>query len=93
MPMMKCGHAAQGLLRRPEGDIPACVICAPDPDAYTVDDTPPDLTGRRAKCSYRKRRDGQLCTSEVDSSPNEAFFEYRPDEPFDRYYCGCWGWD
>ena len=27
------------------------------------------------------------------SSPNLPFFEHRPNEPMDRYYCGCFGWE
>ena len=28
-----------------------------------------------------------------DAPARLAFFEHRPDQPHDRYYCGCWGWD
>jgi len=27
------------------------------------------------------------------SSTKLAFFEYRPDQPTDDYYCGCRGWN
>lgn len=46
----------------------------------------PNLKGRRAKCCYR-------CGSESDSNLNLAFFEHRPNQEFDSYYCGCWGWN
>ena len=29
----------------------------------------------------------------VPSSSDLWFFEHRPDEEYDLYYCGCWGWD
>lgn len=28
-----------------------------------------------------------------DGPARLAFFEHRPDQDHDRYYCGCWGWD
>lgn len=42
---------------------------------------------RLAKCSYG------CSTSTVESNPDLAFFQPKPDEDFDRYYCGCYGWD
>ena len=90
--LMKCGHSTKAV--RMGTDIPVCAICLGiTPDAEVVEDSPPDLSGRRAKCTYRTRRDGTLCTSEQDSSSELAFFEHRPDKPNDAYYCGCWGWD
>lgn len=29
----------------------------------------------------------------VTSNPSATFFRACPDEEFDRYYCGCFGWD
>lgn len=91
--MMKCGHAANATH---EGK-PVCVICfmvGPFPEyAKEIDDTPPDLTGRMATCSYETRADRQPCTSREPSSTRLAFFSYRPDKPTDEFYCGCWGWD
>lgn len=93
-PMMKCGHAANATR---EGQ-PVCVICfGIVPGADVVDDSPPDLTGRFAICSYV--RDASLGHSgkyagrkdPVPSSPKLAFFQHHPDREFDEYYCGCWG--
>ena len=82
-PMMKCGHVANAVDK--DGS-PCCAICAGyTPDAFIVEDKEIDLTGRKAKCSY--------CGSLKDSSPDLPFFEYRPDRTFDRFYCGCGGWD
>jgi len=70
MPMMQCGHAAQGYADNDPGK-PVCVICAGlDPRAYLVAEEP-DLKGRRARCAYFR-----TCGSEVDSSTSLAFFEY-----------------
>jgi hypothetical protein len=46
----------------------------------------PNLEGRKAQC-------GLGCGAEEDSNPELPFFEYLPDREFDRYYCGCMGWD
>lgn len=88
-PMMACGHAANAVRTDVTPHLPACVIC----DCTTVAAAPPDLTGRTARCSYRTRRNGQPCTSEVPSQPGLAFFAHHPDRPHDEFYCGCWGWD
>ncbi len=29
----------------------------------------------------------------VVSDQDLPFFEYRPDEEYDMFFCGCWGWD
>lgn len=68
-PMMKCGHAANAVRVLLDGTtIPSCAICAPSASASIVDDAPPDLTGRTAKCT---------CGASAPSSPALAFFEYR----------------
>lgn len=146
-PMMACGHAANGTQRIDGVDVPCCVICAGTgvgEKARTVVAAPPDLTGRRARCTYfdesigkckptRHTRFTNPTNSERASDPGLPFFEYmgpgsehatqtckcryhavahlnpnpltgRPGitnhkfEPigpaeFDRFYCGCWGWD
>lgn len=99
--MMGCGHAANA--RDAETKEPVCVICIGINDGATVVVPGPDLTGRRAKCAYypgggkyythRENGSGRYTPGIVDSSPRLAFFEHRPDEEFDKYYCGCWGWD
>lgn len=82
--LMRCGHAANAV-DHATGK-PVCAICIGlTPDAEIVAEKQPDLKGRKARCVYCKR--------EVDSSTSLAFFEYRPNESSDRYYCGCLGWD
>lgn len=51
----------------------------------TQEEKRPDLTGRKAKCSYGDKI--------VDSKWSLPFFNYRPGKEFDEYYCGCWGWE
>jgi len=78
--MMTCGHAANAK-RWAEGTwVDCCGICS----CVEVAETP-DLTGRVAKCSYGGKP--------VPSSTDLAFFKHRPDQEFDEYYCGCFGWD
>lgn len=115
-PLMKCGHAANG---KDGAGNPVCVICAVGPndkDARTIDDSPPSLEGRRARCIYYGRSDivklkrecyfgcnydcnktieegGRRCKCEQPSNTNLPFFKHKPNEPFDKFYCGCWGWD
>lgn len=88
--MMKCGHSANAQRVHKDGTkTPSCAICAGlTPDAEIVVPTP-DLTLRRARCSYY----GSKCHSEADTSLRLAFLELTPDRPFDSYYCGCYGWD
>lgn len=82
-PMMKCGHAANAYTT--EGK-PCCVICSGiRPGADEIDEHPPTLTGRLAKCPY--------CPRKEPSSPRLAFFEHQPKSEFDVFYCGCRGWD
>jgi len=91
--LMKCGHVAQGYEHMKDGrERPACVICLGlTPDAVIVEKSTPDLTGRKAYCTY--------CHKEAESKITLPFFEYGrrwkgehlTDE--DRYYCGCRGWD
>ncbi len=89
-PMMLCGHAANAV--GPDG-APSCAICIMlDPGATVVDSNPPDFSGRQMLCSYRVKRNGDNHVP-VPSDPSRAFFEHKPDEEYDRYYCGCWGWD
>ena len=79
--LMKCGHTAQG---HTEDGQPCCVICAGiHPGAYAIEDKPPELKGRKAKCT--------MCSKEVESSYSLPFFERGSND--DRYYCGCRGWD
>jgi hypothetical protein len=58
-------------------------------------------TFRVALCDYRKTHGqpnayGQrlpFASGPVISSNSLPFFQPRPDEDFDTYYCGCRGWD
>lgn len=87
-PMMKCGHAANATTTNSIGEtIPTCAICVGiTPNALIVDNNPPNLENRIAKCAY--------CKNMQPSNPNELpFFEYRPNQKYDLYYCGCRGWD
>lgn len=81
-PMMGCGHAANA--RTHTGD-PVCVICYGIMAGATEVVPSPNLEGRVARCSD--------CKSEVPSGLALAFFEYRPDNDSDRFYCGCRGWN
>lgn len=81
--MMTCGHTAQGVRVLADGSRQeACVICGCSEPAAEV----PNLEGRTARCAYN-------CGSERPSSLTLAFFEHKPNEDKDRYYCGCYGWD
>lgn len=81
--LMQCGCAANA---RDEKGNPVCVVHLGIVEGADKVAEVPNLTGRRAQCCYN-------CGSEVDSSLDLAFFEYLPDNPTDRYYCGCWGWE
>lgn len=75
--LMKCGHTANAT----KDGKPFCVICMCEELAAQT----PTLDGRVAKCSY--------CGKESSSSYNLPFFKYEPNAKYDRYYCGCGGWD
>lgn len=80
--MMKCGCAANGKC----GDKDICVAhYSLTPDG-AIEVPAPDLSKRHAVCCYGQH-------GKIFSSVDLAFFEYRPNENFDRYYCGCYGWD
>ncbi len=81
--LMKCGCAAQGTDRN--GD-PVCVVHFGLDIGATEKVKTPHLTGRKARCSYGNHG---ITASDL----RLAFFEYKPDQETDRYYCGCWGWD
>ncbi len=86
-PLLECGHNAMGRGTTPDMQY-VCVICYPDPRSYTVVENPPDLTGRRARCTYygkTKHKNecreciGKInCECERDSDPSRLpFFTYR----------------
>jgi hypothetical protein len=85
--LMKCGHSTTA---KDKDGKPVCIICfGVNNDATIVEDNKPNLTGRKAICCQHKH----LTQKIVDSNFNLPFFEYRPDEKYDAFYCGCWGWD
>lgn len=94
-PLMKCGHTAQAVQRMPDGTTrPACVICM----CTEIAESEPDLTGRKARCSYFGRtfkHAGRTvtCHGEAGSKYSLPFFKHKADAPYDEYYCGCFGWD
>lgn len=105
MPLMKCGHTSQAIDK--DGN-PSCVICWPDANASIVEDAPPDLSNRKARCSYfgqaksrggdcdyprGRNSDSRYCNCVVPSDPTLPFFHHMPDKDYDEYYCGCGGWD
>ena len=51
----------------------------------TNDHTINEIT-RYAQCSYGDH-------AVVPTRPTLPFFQSRPDDSRDRYYCGCYGWD
>lgn len=83
--LMKCGHSANA--QDSQGN-PVCVICVGvDPGATEVEKEAfgtEGLEGREAKCS---------CGNHGPSKWELPFFEYQPEASFDKYYCGCRGWD
>ena len=76
--MMKCGHRQIG--ETADGK-PYCIIC----NCGEVMENLPDLTGRTAECCF--------CDNKEKSDFYLPFFEYRPNQEHDSYYCGCGGWD
>jgi hypothetical protein len=97
-PMMMCGHAANGS----GANGPICVICAgTDPGATMIDTRPLNLDGREARCHYVRAGKYGASSGEARadrhgyaaSSTDLPFFESKPNQEFDEYYCGCWGWD
>ena len=90
--MMECGHAANATLS-PNGT-PACAICAPNARATTIVATPPNLTGRTARCVYAPSGGPRRkCQNERPSDTGLPFFAHNAEAPLDSFYCGCWGWD
>ena len=83
--LMTCGHVANCKQVLSDGTrIPACTICG----CSTIAEEKPSLDGRKARCFYCS------CKKEpVDSNYRLAFFEYKPSEEYDKYYCGCYGWN
>lgn len=45
------------------------------------------------ECNYGCRGNNVCKCGKVPSSLDLAFFEYKPNEEHDKFYCGCFGWD
>jgi hypothetical protein len=102
-PMMECGCRATGRDRKTQA--PVCVIhIGLVPGASIVASNQPDLSDRFARCAYSARhfKEGaepnsscsrSICTCQKSSTGPLAFFKYRPEQEFDEFYCGCWGWN
>lgn len=79
-PMMKCGHAANG--RKAISHEPVCIICNCEILAEVA-----SLENRKAKCCYG-------CDNSIMASRTDLpFFESKPTSNYDKYYCGCHGWE
>ena len=79
------------------------------PGSYVIDESAPSLEGRIAYCGYKMspcntHRYGngpkpdygtydQTGRAFAPSSPKLPFFEHKPTEQYDSYFCGCMGWD
>lgn len=47
----------------------------------------------RCECNVCWSHEDGICHCEKDSSSKLAFFEYKPSEEFDKFYCGCHSWN
>ncbi len=107
LPIMACGDVAQGVDDNNNpvciihaGFTPDAKVVAEQPDlegrlAYCTYDR-----AKRGKCPDQSARKGSVrcefgCGT-GEGAPSKAtmpFFRHQPDQPFDQFYCGCWGWD
>jgi hypothetical protein len=100
-PMMKCGHSANAIMGTGVDAKPVCIICYGIRPGATELDESVNVDGREARCSYiapgkHGCNQGKFANGFhgiVPSSPELPFFEHRPQEQYDLYYCGCFGWD
>lgn len=101
--LMKCGHSANATVSNvvdgKDVTYPVCVICfgiTHDAVIVVKEEEMPSLEGRQAKCSYDNDRTSagrNHKDSRVQSDTRLAFFAHKPDQEYDDYYCGCFGWD
>lgn len=84
--LMKCGHADNATLTTGQEAIPVCAIYGCTEIEKQIENYTEGLEGRYAKCTMGEH-------GIVPSRWNLPFFEYRPDNKYDNYYCGCRGWD
>lgn len=81
-PMLACGHTA---LAKDGNGAWVCPICVGiHPGARDIVATP-SVEGRTASCAQ--------CGKKRPSETDLPFFQHRPSEKHDFYYCGCHGWD
>jgi hypothetical protein len=84
IPIMECGCAANAVREGKDGLRQYSCIHHSTVKQLEVQ---PDLTLRMARCRYG-------CESSIAKSRTDMqFFEYRPAENYDLYYCGCWAYD
>lgn len=78
---MKCGHV--GNAKDPYGN-PICAICG-STEVEKECSGSIGLKGRKARCVYGD--------NEVKSKWSLPMFKYCPEEEYDEFYCGCYGWN
>lgn len=83
--LMKCGHVANATTK---DNKPACAICSEIRIEKECSGTI-GLEERQAICTGHKGGNPKPFPSRWEM----PFFEYRPNEKYDAYYCGCFGWD
>jgi len=84
--LMKCGHVAN--TEDPYGN-PVCIICAGANNKADIIEKECHgnigLENRYAKCNE--------CGKTRKSNWELAFFKYCPEEDYDEFYDGCYGWN
>ena len=106
--LMKCGHSANAVASK-TGKPCCASCFGLTPDAEIVVDTPdltgrtarcayfgsvkPNRRYANDECNYGCSRKPKCECGNVPSATGLAFFEYRPGEEQDKFYCGCRGWD
>lgn len=66
------------------GRMARCVYCGkPKPNRRYAND----------ECNYGCNGKPFCECKAIPSSENLPFFEYKPNMPLDKFYCGCFGWD
>lgn len=51
-----------------------------------------NLSAKETK-GWKAEKRSAVMAEAVDSSWDLAFFQHKPNEEYDEYYCGCYGWD
>jgi hypothetical protein len=106
-PMMKCGHAANahdqdgnpccviciGFPGAKEIDTSRDLSGRKARCAYYGKGSADGRYRATNESNYGDRAPGAICQCEELSSSSLPFFEHRPDADFDKFYCGCHGWD